>query len=233
VFSGSSYEPLETAVPQQFFATSMYLTPLVRGALGIEPDAPRGVLALAPHLFTTPGTLTVTGVRLGGSTFEVRYDQRDTLFAMTVRRTAGATSVTLRVSPALAPGARLREVTVDGRRVAARTEDHGRDVHVSLEVPMAQALRTMEIVVRHAPGWRIETGDAAPERGSRSRNLKVLDARAEGGGLLLEVEGVAGRSYEVVVHGPVGPPRREVLAMPAVGGDPRDGYVRISRRLRR
>src|SRR5207247_1072191 len=40
VLSGSVYEPLETAVPQQFFATSMLLTPLVRGLLGWEADVP-------------------------------------------------------------------------------------------------------------------------------------------------------------------------------------------------
>jgi glycogen debranching enzyme len=232
VFSGSSYEPLETAVPQQFFATSMYVTPLVRGALGIEADAPRGLLILAPHLFTTPGGLTVSAVRVGASTFEVRYDQRDTLFAVAVRRTAGTAPVTLRLAPALAPGARLREATVDGRRVPARTEDQGRDVHVLLEVPLAQEVATTEVVIRHTPGWRIEAGDQLPERGSRSRNLKILDARTEGGGLLLEVEGLAGQSYHVIVHGPAGRTRREAVAMPAAGGDPRDGYVRISRRLR-
>jgi glycogen debranching enzyme len=36
VISGRLYKPLDTAVPQQFFATSMVLTPLIRGLLGIR-----------------------------------------------------------------------------------------------------------------------------------------------------------------------------------------------------
>ncbi len=42
---GRVYKPLDTAVPQQFFATSMVLTPLVRGLLGVEVDAPAGTCA--------------------------------------------------------------------------------------------------------------------------------------------------------------------------------------------
>ncbi len=65
VFSGAAYEPLETAVPQQFFATSMALTPYVRGALGLEADAPHGTLSLAPRLFDRPGDVGVRHVRVG------------------------------------------------------------------------------------------------------------------------------------------------------------------------
>ena len=36
------YKPLDTAVPQQLCATSMILTPLLRGMMGIEVDAPAG-----------------------------------------------------------------------------------------------------------------------------------------------------------------------------------------------
>ncbi|MBK8060793.1 MAG: hypothetical protein IPK33_23750 [Gemmatimonadetes bacterium] len=48
VISGRVYKPLDTAVPHQFFATSMVLTPLVRGLLGIEVDAPAGAPARGP-----------------------------------------------------------------------------------------------------------------------------------------------------------------------------------------
>src|SRR5439155_1090241 len=59
VLSGSVYEPLETAVPQQFFATSMLLTPLVRGLLGWEADVPADRVRLAPHLPPTWDSVTV------------------------------------------------------------------------------------------------------------------------------------------------------------------------------
>ncbi|HEV8197916.1 MAG TPA: GH116 family glycosyl hydrolase, partial [Gemmatimonadales bacterium] len=50
VLSGRFYKPLDTAVPQQFFATSMVLTPLLRGLLGVDVDVPARRLTIAPHL---------------------------------------------------------------------------------------------------------------------------------------------------------------------------------------
>src|SRR3972149_172701 len=50
LLSGAFYRPLDTAVPHQFFATSMLLSPIMYGLLGWEPDAPAGRARLAPPL---------------------------------------------------------------------------------------------------------------------------------------------------------------------------------------
>ena len=231
VFSGSTYTPLETAVPQQFFATSQYLNPLVRGAFGLEADAPGDRLTLAPHLFTTPGTFHLTGVREGANSFDVRLDVRDTAVVIAVRRTSGNLPVTLQFAPAIAPGARVREVTASGRRIPFQTQENGRDVHVVLQVVLAPGTPGTEVAVRHTRGWRIVSAEAPPEIGERSRQLKVLDARVEGRELVLELEGRAGRAYELTVFAPGGASRREVVQMPS-GGDAQDGYVHVTRRVR-
>ena len=229
VFSGSSYEPLETAVPQQFFATSMALTPYVRGALGLEADAPRGVLRVAPRLFDRPGDVTALHVRVGGIVLNVSYTVRDSLFKALVRRVSGGGPLTLRFEPALAPGARVRAVTAGGRAVPFRVTSNGRAELVSFEVVLGDGV---EVAVRHAPGWRLDVPAAAPERGERSRNLKVLDARVEGGVFVVAVEGLAGATYQLGVVRPDGREGRETVTFPATGGDPRDGYVGRVIRLR-
>jgi hypothetical protein len=231
VFSGSSFTPLETAVPQQFFATSQYLNSLARGAFGLEADAPQGIMAVAPHLFTTPGTVHLTGVREGANTFDVRLDVRDTAIVIGVRRTSGRLPVTLQFAPALAPGARVREVVAGGRRVPYQVRDNGRDIHVVFQIAMAPGEAGTEVAIRHTAGWRIVVDEPAPESGDRSRQLKVLDARVQDGSLVLDLEGAAGRAYGLTVYRPGGPPRREVVGMPALG-DPRDGYVHVTRRVR-
>jgi hypothetical protein len=228
VFSGASFEPLETAVPQQFFATSMYLHPLVRGALGIEADAPRGVLTIAPHLFTTPGRLRVSRVRAGGVVLDVTLDIGDTAFVARVSRVAGGEPLTLRFEPALAPGSAVREVRAAGRSVPFRTRETGRDVHVVFDATLPAA-GALEVTVRHAPGWRLEVEQPAVERGARSRRLKVLEARLEGPGLAVSFEGLAGARYPVLVHRGNRGVMRQVLDLPNVGGDDRDGYVRLRR----
>jgi hypothetical protein len=239
VFSGSSFEPLETAVPQQFFATSMFLTPLLRGAFGLEADAPRGTLTLAPHLFDRPGEHTVRGVRIASTVLDVTFRVTDTTFTASVRRvSADAVPVTLHFAPALAPGARVRDVHSGSRRVPFRTEDTGRDVHVVFDTPLG--VSGTEVTVHHSRGWRLVADDVTPARGDRSRNLKITDARLAGGagagaaGGVLEVrlEGRAGFRYALEVHRPDGSVRTEWVRVPEGSGDARDGYGPVSLRLR-
>jgi glycogen debranching enzyme len=229
VFSGAAYEPLETAVPQQFFATSMALTPYVRGALGLEADAPHGALTLAPRLFDRPGDVGVRHVRVGGVVLDVTYAVRDTLFRATVRRVEGSGALMLRFEPALAPGARVREVSAGGRSVPFRTASVGRAEHVSFEVPLGSGV---EVTVRHTAGWRLDVPGGAPERGDRSRHLKILDARLLEGVFVVSVEGVAGARYYLGVERPGGRSTREAVVFPAEGGDARDGYLRQTLRFR-
>ena len=239
VFSGSSFEPLETAVPQQFFATSMFLTPLLRGAFGVEAEAPRGTLTLAPHLFDRPGEHAVRGVRIGPTVLDVTFRVTDTTFSASVRRSvAGASPLTLRFDPALAPGARVRDVRAGGRPVPFRAEDTGRDVHVTFDVALGPG--ASEIVVRHTRGWRLVADDVAPARGDRSRNLKILDARLVGpegdgkgpGAFEVSLEGRAGIRYRLEVHRPDGSVRTEWVRVLEGSGDRWDDYGSASLRFR-
>jgi len=239
VFSGSSFEPLETAVPQQFFATSMYLTPLVRGRFGIEADAPRGVVTLAPHLFDRPGEHAMRGVRVAAAVLDITFRVTDTTFSASVSRAApGGLPLVLHFDPALAPGARVRDVRLGSRAVSFRAEETGRDVHVAFDVPLGPG--ATDVVVRHTRGWRLVADDVAPARGDRSRNLKILDARlaspdtGSGGRSAFEVslEGRAGVRYGLEVHRPDGSVRTEWVQVPEGSGDPRDGYGPASLRLR-
>jgi len=232
VFSGASFEPLETAVPQQFFATSMYLTPLLRGAFGLEADAPRGVLDLSPHLFNEPGVHAVRGVRVGARVLDVAFTVSDTAFSAEVTPVAGpAAPLTLHFDPALAPGARVRDVRTARGPVTYRTAETGRDVHVSFDVPLAGA--PVRVTVRHSPGWRLVLPEETVQRGERSGDLKVVDARLAGGGLELRLEGRAGRRYRLEVHRPDGRVTVEPVTVPEGTGDPRDGYAGVSLQLHR
>ena len=222
VFSGSTYEPLETAVPQQFFATSMAVTPYVRGALGLEADAPRAVLRVAPRLFDRPGDVAVRHVRVGGIVLDVSYSVRDSLFRAVVRRVSGGGPLTLRFEPALAPGARVRAVMAGGRAVPFRVVSNGRAELVTFEVTLGDGV---EVAVRHSSGWRLDVPATVPERGERSRNLKVLDARVEAGVFVVSLEGLAGATYDLGVVRPGGRVERESVTFPASGGDARDGCV--------
>ena len=219
VFSGSAFEPLETAVPQQFFATSMLLAPLVRGLVGWESDVPGDRVTLAPHLPPQWDTLTVERLPAGTGRYTVRFTRSDTTLTAELTRSAGAGVDTLLYSPALPLGAVLHEVRANGRSITCGVRSTGADEHVDCSIPLAVPLT---IVVRHSPGWAVLLPAPAPERGARSRSLKLLSQRLVGDTLQLQVEGLAGQAYQVVVRTPRG--ERSVSVVFPDSGDAVDGY---------
>ncbi|HTR19383.1 MAG TPA: GH116 family glycosyl hydrolase [Gemmatimonadales bacterium] len=221
VFSGSDFEPLETAVPQQFFSTSMLLTPLVRGLVGWEADVPDDRAALAPHLPATWDSLTVERLPAGTGRYRVTFRQTPESLLANITRTTGRGVDTLLFSPALPLGARILGVTVNGAPVTAfASRETGADVHLDLRLAIRD---TLAILVRHSPGFAVLLDPPTPERGARSSALKLISQRLAGDTLVLLVQGVAGRSYRWAVQTPTGIANVEAT-MPEPG-DPVDGYA--------
>jgi hypothetical protein len=113
LLSGDYYRPLDTAVPQQFFATSMLVTPLVAGLAGWEADAPSGRARFAPAL---PGGWTrasLTGLPIGRARLVAEIERGP--FTLTARLRATKGTAVVDFAPALPPGASGVRVTVDGR----------------------------------------------------------------------------------------------------------------------
>ncbi|MBI1967419.1 MAG: hypothetical protein HYS40_05480 [Gemmatimonadetes bacterium] len=220
VFSGSSFEPLDTAVPQQFFATSMLLTPLVRGLLGWEPDVPNTRVRFAPHWPATWDTLRVERLSVGSGRYTARFARTDSSLTVTLERTAGVGVDSLLFEPALPLGSNVTEVLVNNRRTAHGVRPTESDVHLECRLPLEPR---MEIVVRHTRGWEVVLAPPAPARGARSSSLKLLSQRLAGDTLVLSMEGLGGQTYGLAVRTPRGVMRLQVV-MPS-GGDPVDGYV--------
>ena len=221
VFSGSDFEPLETAVPQQFFSTSMLLTPFVRGLLGWEADVPEARIALAPHLPASWDSLTVEHLPAGTGRYRILFRQNPESLLAVVTRTAGAGVDTLLYSPALPLGSRLMDVTVNGTRLANPSlRETGADVHVDLRLPLTEHVA---ILIRHTPGFSVLLDPPTPERGARSSALKLVSQRLAGDTLVVVVQGLAGRTYNVKVRTPSGITATDV-AIPSPG-DAVDGYA--------
>jgi len=233
VISGRVYKPLDTAVPQQFFATSMILTPLLRGMLGLEVDAPAGQLTVAPWLPPGVENLRVDNLAVGGARFGLSvhaYPERGQL-VLIVSTSVGSgpkTPLTIRFAP------------TGGRAVEG------------VLTPGSSSLR----LVSDAPrGWAALLSQHSPRIGERSLMPRIVAARQEGDSYRLTLEAIAGTELPVYVQSPDGSLRSDdpgvrfslipndyvlldtpfkrfafraatvLVNMPATGADP-DGYVR-------
>lgn len=107
LFSGRLYKPLDTAVPQQFFATSMVLTPLIRGLLGIDVDMPARRVTIAPHLPPDWDAVEVDHVPVGAGQLSFSLRRTAGRITASVRRRGDTTPLEVVFSPALPLGARV------------------------------------------------------------------------------------------------------------------------------
>ncbi len=218
VLSGRLYKPLDTAVPQQFFATSMVLTPLIRGLLGIEVDGPRRTVTIAPHLPPSWDSVAVSNVPVGAERVSFVVRRRAGVITLEAERSGGAdgTPLTVTFAPALPLGAQITSTSVE--RAA-----HAGDVHAATTV---QLDRRGEATISYSGGFSIEAPTVAPAIGARSTAPRVISERLVGGTYTAALEGIAGTTWSFRVTTPAsnGIARSIRVTFPTAGASA-DGYT--------
>lgn len=201
LLSGAFYRPLDAAVPHQFFASSMLVSPVLRGMVGWTPDAPRGRAVLAPQLPPSWERLQVSSLRVGESRVTARFSRTATSLTTTLVATGPPIEITL--APGLPAGARDVRTSVIGARAAASSP---------ATTPIPQSLRTATVSVRltETPvivtvswrgGYAIEAPPVRLAVGQRSVGARILDVSAASGAVRVEVEAPSGSTTDLVVHG--------------------------------
>ncbi len=198
LLSGDRYRPLDTAVPQQFFATSMLASPIAYGLLGWDADAPNGRARLAPQLPPQWARLRAAGLPVGKARVEAQIESAPGLRRLRLSAVGGP--VALAYEPILPPGARDVSVSVDGARTASAVggpcgERAGRCVRVELTA------RPRLVEVRWRGGLEVEPPTVELAPGQRDGGLRVLEFGAVTGGHRLVVEGQSSTSGTLRLHG--------------------------------
>ncbi len=206
VISGRLYKPLDTAVPQQFFATSMVLTPLIRGLLGLEVDAPAHRVTIAPHLPPGWNRVEVSRVPVGAGTISVAIARSAGRISASITRAGDTSPLEITFSPALPIGARAGAGTV--------VRETAGDLHVSVTAMVAASA---ELSVSFTGGWSVEPPAMPAIIGHRSEAPRVLSERIEGGRYVLRLEGLAGRAYDFHVRAPDAAAARAMTSQPSAG----------------
>ena len=204
LFSGTFYQPLDQSVPHQFFATSMLVTPLLRGVFGWDPDAPNERARLAPQLPADWREAAARGLKVGETTLdvEIRGGASRTGGERRTRITSEGPPVVIEfVADIPAGAAEVRVTTTGGRPVeveatdsASNAERPHRTIRVSEDQPA-------EILVTWNGGLTVAPPRIALEPGQRSTGLRILGLQGDGEGWTLTTEGSAGHAYRIDLFG--------------------------------
>ena len=232
LFSGTFYQPLDQTVPHQFFASSMLVTPLLRGVFGWDPDAPSGSARLAPQLPADWREAAVRGLRVGETTLdvEIRGGPGPAGGERRVRITSEGPPVDIEFLPDVPAGAAELRVTMTGGEWVEpeATGPAAGAIHPSRAIRVTGG-RPAELTVTWEGGLAVAPPRIELEPGQRSTGLRIIDLQADAEGWTLVTEGSAGRAYQVdllgvPVEAAVADEDAGVEPAPA-GADPRPGFA--------
>jgi hypothetical protein len=204
LFSGDRLRSIDAAVPHQLFATTGFMSTLMRGLVGLNA-LPAGALdgravparlQLAPQLPAGWGWLKVRNLRWQGVTADVSIARDGGGLSVEISPRGGA--LPLELHAILPPGARQLPRDVLWRPVTpAASLSRGLRLgrFESVTAPSAFTLRA-------TPGVRVVPLHAPLALGDVSSRLRVIDATLVGSTYSLTVEGRRGRSYQVRLLGP-------------------------------
>jgi hypothetical protein len=168
-------------VPQQFFATSMVLTPLLRGLFGLEVDAPAGTLSVAPWIPPGSEQLQVRNLSVGGARLSLTVtDAGDGKLMLVVAADANApakTPLKIRFAP---PGLG------------------------SAEGVLSPGKSSLELQVAAPRTWAVYVASTPAVIGERSTAARIVAERTSGSEYRVTIEAPAGANVPLLVQAPAG-----------------------------
>ncbi len=196
--SGAFYQTVDATVPQQFFASSMLVTPFVRGLLGWDPDAPAGRALLAPQLPPDWEELNVENLRVGDGALTYRH--RGGPGYADVELAIRGAPVALTYIQAIPLGARNVRVEGNPPEAPGQLREGLHDLQYQLTFPLSEE-RPIRLRFRWEGGLSVFTPPSPHRPGDRSTGIRILDFLRDGEEWVLTLEGDGGADGSVHLLG--------------------------------
>jgi hypothetical protein len=199
LLSGRYYRPLDTAVPQQFFATSMLISPIMSGIFGWDPDAPNHRARLAPQLPRDWARAAVRDLKIGGAIIDLALTQGDGTIEALVTHSGPPLELELVLS--LPPGAfEIRHASQSAESQQPLSITNGRhDIQVTTQLALSGG--ETQVFLRWVGGLAVVPPTLRLAPGQESRGIRVLDFSPVEDGWSITVEGEADQVYGIDLHG--------------------------------
>jgi len=168
---------------------------------GLQTDAIKHEITLAPHVPADWTTFAIRNVRCGESTVDFEYRKMPDRIVLDMKRT-GSEECQVEFSPALSKRALAVNAEFNGKPVPPHLQMHIGDQHVSARVPLAQG--SNRLIINSKNDFGVALASELPPLGSASRALRVVNEswNATRDHLTLELSGLAGKEYALGVWNP-------------------------------
>ena len=198
VLSGDYYQSFATSSPHQIWSSAMVISPILRGLFGLQTDADKHQVTLAPHIPADWTSFTMRSVRVGEAGLELHYRKAADTITLEAKRT-GTGDCWVEFSPALSLRTEVVSVELNGRPLAFKVQPNQNDQHLLVRFPVYGGSNSLAIRVKNDFGLTVT--HELPPLGSASRGLRVISEswNAARNQLTVEVSGRGGSRYELGV----------------------------------
>jgi len=205
LFSGDRLRSIDAAVPHQLFATTGFMSTVMRGLVGLsaaraetrDGQALPDRLVLAPQLPAGWGYLRVRNVRWHGVTVDLDVTRDE--FGISVSAVPRWGTVPLELRATMSPGA----VPVKARTTKGWKPLGPQDAPRGPRVwRFDEIFKPEKFSLEALPGIEVTPVQPPLQLGDVSSRLRIIDARVDGKTYTLKVEGRRGRSYQLRMFAP-------------------------------
>ena len=201
VLSGDYYQSFATSSPHQIWSAAMVISPILRGMFGLQTDAEKHQITLAPHVPSDWMSFAIRNVRTAGVGVDFQYRKTADSLELETKRT-GTGDCWVEFSPAFSLRTQVVSVQMNGRPLPFKLQPNKNDQHLSLRFPVNGGPNNLVIRVKNDFGLAVSND--LPALGSASRGLRVLSEswNASKTQLTVEVSGRAESRCELGVRNP-------------------------------
>ena len=201
VLSGDYNQSFSTSSPHQIWSAAMVVSPILRGMFGLETDALKHQIVLAPHVPADWTSFAIRNIRVNGVSVDVRYGKTADRITLELRH-SGTGDCWVELSPAFSLRTEVVRVEMNGRPLPFKIQANRNDKHLNVRFSVQGS---MDIIVIHLKNdFGLSLSNELPPLGSSSRGLRILSEswNASHTQLTLETSGLAGSNYELGVWNP-------------------------------
>ena len=122
VLSGDYYQSFSTSSPHQIWSAAMVVSPILRGMFGLQTDAERRQITLAPHVPADWTSFAIRNVRVAGIGVDFQYRKTADSVVLETRR-AGTGDCWVEFSPSFSLRTRVVRVRNEWTTFALQAAD--------------------------------------------------------------------------------------------------------------
>jgi len=201
VLSGDYNESFATSSPHQIWSAAMVVSPILRGMFGLQTDAEKHEITLAPHVPADWTSFSIRNVRMGGVGVDFQYRKTIDSVILEAKR-SGSGECSVEFSPSFSLRTQVISVQMNGRPLPFKMQPNSNDQHLSVHFAVGDGPNNL--VIRVKDDFGLALANDLPPLGSSSRGLRVLSEswNATKTELTLNVSGLASAHYELSVWNP-------------------------------